>query len=61
MEGKCAIVKRKKNEVRDFYLLGTYPLVGRHVVKTWQEFEVENLRFRKKNEFKKMFGSWMSP
>ncbi len=27
------IVKReKKNEFRDFYLLGSYPLVGRHVV-----------------------------
>jgi hypothetical protein len=23
---------RKKNEVRDFYLLGSYPLVGHHVV-----------------------------
>ena len=31
-EGKFAIVKRKKNEFRDFYLLGSYPLVGRHVV-----------------------------
>jgi len=30
-EGKFAIVK-KKNEFRDFYLLGLYPLVGRHVV-----------------------------
>ncbi len=31
-EGEFAIVKRKKNEFRDFYLLGSYPLVGRHVV-----------------------------
>ncbi len=31
MEGKFAIAE-KKNEVRDFYLLGSYPLVGRHVV-----------------------------
>ncbi len=31
-EGKFVIVKREKNEVRDFYLLGSYPLVGRHVV-----------------------------
>ena len=33
MEGKFAIAKkrREKNEVRDFYLLGSYPLVGRHV------------------------------
>jgi hypothetical protein len=26
-------LKLKENEVRDFYLLGSYPLVGRHVVK----------------------------
>ncbi len=30
-EGKFASVE-KKNEIRDFYLLGSYPLVGRHVV-----------------------------
>ncbi len=32
IEGKFAIAERKKNEIRDFYLLGSYPLVGRHVV-----------------------------
>ncbi len=32
IERKFAIVRRKKNEVRGFYLLGSYPLVGRHVV-----------------------------
>ncbi len=33
IEVKFAIVKgEKKNKVRDFYLLGSYPLVGRHVV-----------------------------
>ncbi len=33
MKGKFAIAEReKKNEIRDFYLLGSYPLVGRHVV-----------------------------
>ncbi len=26
-------VLEKKNEIRDFYLLGSNPLVGRHVVK----------------------------
>jgi hypothetical protein len=26
------LLREKKNEVRDFYLLGSYPLVGRHVV-----------------------------
>ncbi len=31
-EGKFASVEKKKNEIRDFYLLGSYPLVGRHVV-----------------------------
>ncbi len=31
-EGKFTIIKEKKNEVRGFYLLGSYPLVGRHVV-----------------------------
>ncbi len=31
-ERKFAIVRRKKNEVRGLYLLGSYPLVGRHVV-----------------------------
>ncbi len=25
------LLERKKNEIRDFYLLGSYPLVGRHV------------------------------
>ncbi len=33
IEGKFASVGREKNEIRDFYLLGSYPLVGRHVVK----------------------------
>ena len=32
MKGKFAIAEREKNEVRDFYLLSSYPLVGRHVV-----------------------------
>ena len=32
MEGKFAIAEREKKEIRDFYLLGSYPLVGRHVV-----------------------------
>ena len=32
IEGKFAIAEKKKNEIRDFYLLGSYPLVGRHVV-----------------------------
>ena len=32
MEGGFTIAKReKKNEIRDFYLLGSYTLVGRHV------------------------------
>ncbi len=26
------LLRKKKNEVRGFYLLGSYPLVGRHVV-----------------------------
>ena len=33
MEGKFVIAGRKKEEIRDFYLLGSYPLVARHVVK----------------------------
>ncbi len=33
IESKFAIAEgEKKNEIRDFYLLGSYPLVGRHVV-----------------------------
>ena len=32
-KGKFAIAEREKNEIRDFYLLGSYSLVGRHVVK----------------------------
>jgi hypothetical protein len=31
-EVKIAVAE-KKNEIRDFDLLGLYPLVGRHVVK----------------------------
>jgi hypothetical protein len=29
---KVKVTVEKENEVGDFYLLGSYPLVGRHVV-----------------------------
>ncbi len=30
--GKLELRLQRKFEIRDFYLLGSYPLVGRHVV-----------------------------
>ncbi len=40
-EVKDAICWEKKNKVRDFYLLGLYPLVGRHVVKHGKNLKLE--------------------
>ncbi len=40
-EVKVAICWEKKNKVRDFYLLGSYPLVGRHVVEHGKNLKLE--------------------
>ncbi len=49
-------------KIRDFCLLGSYPLVGLHVVKHGLKFEVETLRYWKNFKVKKkVFGSWITP
>ena len=54
-KSKFAIAERKR--IRDFCLMGSYPLVGHHVVKHGLNFKVEVLRCRKKKvKVKKCLG-----